>query len=126
MTKLFSLLYLFLCGLTINAQAIDEKESIDINKIAYVEISKRNLSTKTDSPIKRVTIEQYKDFVEKWNSSKSLGADKFVSKYVLYLVFKNGSKRQFTINRNKIQQSNWMTFDIGDDLYFEKIWKKLK
>jgi hypothetical protein len=44
----------------------------------------------------------------------------------LYLVLKNGKKRQFTIRDKKIQEANWATFDIGDKLYFDKIWNGRK
>jgi hypothetical protein len=125
MKKTFLFLLLFLSIKTV-AQDPNYKRSIDTAQIKYAEIVKVDFLRKTLSKPKKLTKKQYLDFAKKWNSSKKLGVDKYKIKYFLYLVLKNGKKRQFTIRDKKIQEANWATFDIGDKLYFDKIWNGRK
>lgn len=115
------LLSLFLTLATI-AQNSTDKKNIAVNDINYVEIVKVNFSDPTKSLAKKMSEKQYAEFAQKWNTSKPLGADKYKMKYYVYLFLKNGTKRQFTINGPKIQEEHWLTFDIGDKLYFDKLW----
>jgi hypothetical protein len=113
MKKTFLFLLLFLSIKTV-AQDPNYKRSIDTAQIKYAEIVKVDFLRKTLSKPKKLTKKQYLDFAKKWNSSKKLGVDKYKIKYFLYLVDK------------KIQEANWATFDIGDKLYFDKIWNGRK
>jgi len=99
---------------------------IDTADVNYVELVKVNFSEPVKSPKKLLTKKQYSDFAVKWNTSKALGADKYKMQYYVYVVLKNGSKRQFTISGSKVQEQDWMTYDIGDKLYFDKLWAATK
>ncbi len=123
---MIKILLILIVTLTTIAQNSNEKKHIDTNDISYVEIVKVNFSDPTKSLTKKMSERQYVDFVQKWNTSKSLGADKYKMKYYVYLFLKNGTKRQFTISGTKIQEEHWLTFDIGDKLYFDNIWAAIK
>ncbi len=107
-------------------ETVKGKELIDTNQISYMEIVKVTTSQSVASVTKKVSKKQFVDFAQKWNNSKEQGADKFRMKYFVYLYLKNGTKRQFSIRDAKIQESGWLTFDIGDKTYFDKIWNKIK
>ncbi len=126
MKKILLFLFLLLSSIKTAAQDPNYKRSIDTTQIKYVEIVKVDFSRKTLSKSKKLSKKQYLDFAKKWNSSKKLGVDKYKIKYFLYVFLKNGKKRQFTIRDKKIQEANWATFDIGDKLYFDKIWNGRK
>jgi hypothetical protein len=122
--KIIILLLLLLFTLSTFAQN-SKKKQIDVNNINYVEILKVS-TTKTPLKTKKLSKNQYTDFVQKWNASKEIGADKYRMKYFVYLFFKNGEKRQFSVSGFRIQESGWMTYDIGDKQYFDAIWNAIK
>lgn len=42
-------------------------------------------------------------------------------KYYVYV-----HKRQFTISENKIQEEDWLTFDLTDKTYLDTLWNASK
>lgn len=99
---------------------------IDTADVNYVELVKINFKEPVKSEKKLLTKAQSADFASRWNSSIYMGADKYRMLYYVYVVLKNGSKRQFTISGPKVQEQDWMTYDIGDKLYFDKLWAATK
>jgi hypothetical protein len=115
---------LFIFTLSTFAQN-SKKATINVDDISCVEILKVS-TTKAPSITKKLTKKQYLDFAQKWNAANQIGADKFRMKYFVYLSLKNGKKRQFSISGFRIQESGWMTYNIGDKQYFDSIWKAIK
>lgn len=124
--KKLLLLSVFLVATCTGFAQTAEKRLIDTAEVNYVELVKVNFSEPVKSQKKLLTKKQYSDFAVRWNASKPLGADKYKMKYYVYVILKNGSKRQFTISGSSIQEQDWMTHDIGDKLYFDKLWEAIK
>jgi hypothetical protein len=122
--KIIILLLLLLFTLSTFAQN-SKKKQIDVNNINYVEILKVS-TTKAPSKTKKLSKKLYIDFAQRWNDSKEIGANKYRMKYFVYLFLKNGEKRQFSVSGFRIQESGWMTYDIGDKQYFDTIWNAIK
>lgn len=122
-----SIIILFALVVTsiINAQE-PNKKLIDTSEISSVEIVKLNQADRSRSQTKKLDKKQYAEFAQKWNSATALGADKYKMSYYVYVYTKNGQKRQFTISSNKIQESDWLTFDIKNKQYFDSLWKAIK
>ncbi|MES2132618.1 MAG: hypothetical protein V4506_09715 [Bacteroidota bacterium] len=108
------------------AQEQKHKTPIDTAQINYVELVKYNGSKAASFPRKQLSKTQYADFAKVWNLSKKIGTDKYKMSYYVYVHLKNGKTRQFTIAANKIQEQDWMTFDITDKTYFDKLWEAAK
>lgn len=124
--KQLLLLSAFLIAAGTSFAQTSEKRLIDTAEVNYVELVKVNFSEPVKSPKKLLTKKQYSDFAVKWNASKPLGADKYKMTYYVYVILKDSSKRQFTISGSKVQEQDWMTHDIGDKLYFDKLWAATK
>lgn len=125
MKQLF-LLSAFLIAVCTGLAQTSEKRLIDTAEVNYVELVKVNFTEPFKSEKKLLTKRQYNDFAVKWNASKYIGADKYKMKYYVYVILKDGSKRQFTISGSSIQEQDWGTHDIGDTLYFDKLWAAIK
>ncbi|MBA3680233.1 MAG: hypothetical protein H0W73_03460 [Bacteroidetes bacterium] len=121
-----SLLLLALLFTTLLGAQPPDKKLIDTSEVSYVEIVKFNSADPARSQTKKLSKKQYAGFAQKWNSAPALGADKYKMTYYLYLYTKAGQKRQFTIFANKIQEGDWLTFDLKDKQYFDILWKGIK
>ena len=126
MKHIVCLAVLLITGLNAFAQDQKDKLAIDTTQVSYVELVKVNFESPTTSLTKKLNKAQYADLAIKWNTSKKLGADKYKMKYYVYVYLKNGKKRQFTISDNKIQEEDWLTFDLTDKTYFDKLWNAAK
>ena len=126
MKHIVCLVALLITGLSAWAQEQKDKTLIDTAQVRYVELVKVNFDAPTKSLIKKLDKQQYADFAKTWNASKKLGADKYKMTYYVYVHLKNGKTRQFTIAANKIQEQDWLTFDIADKIYFDKLWEAAK
>lgn len=125
MKKLLLLSVLLLATCSGFAQT-SEKQLIDTAEVNEVELVKVNFTEPVKSEKKLLTKKEHNDFASKWNASKYMGADKYRMKYYVYVILKNGSKRQFTISGSSIQEQDWVTHDIGDTSYFDKLWTAIK
>ena len=126
MKHIVFLLALLTAGLSTWAQEQTDKTPIDTAQVSYAELVKVNFEVPTTSPKKKLNKQQYASFAKTWNAAKKLGADKYKMTYYVYLHLKNGKTRQFTIAANKIQEKDWLTFDIADKTYFDKLWEAAK
>lgn len=124
--KQLLLLSVFLIATCKGLAQTQEKHLIDTADVNYVELVKVNFKEPARSEKKLFTKAQYADFSFRWNTSKPLRADKYKMQYYVYLILKNGHKRRFTISGSKIQEEDWMTYDIGDTSYFDKLWEAVK
>lgn len=124
--KTMFLLYAFLITASTGFAQSGEKRLIDTAEVNYVEFVKVNFTEPAKSEKRLLTQKQYAEFAYRWNASKPLGADKYKMKYYVYVVLKSGSKRRFTISGSSIQEQDWTTYDVGDKLYFDKLWEAVK
>ena len=108
------------------AQIVPKKKPIEFKDVNYIEIIKVIKDFPSKAETKRLTQKQCADFAQKWNESTRIGADKYEMTYFINVVFTKYKARQFSVNENKIQESNWITFDIKDRSYFDDLWNAIK
>jgi len=112
------------CGQT---KSFGDKKVIDLTSVDFIEI--RNQSGQADTIQnlrKRLTNEQAKLFIDKWNNAKSNGLCKYIVLYWVDITMKDGTKRTFRINGKNIKESNDYCFDLGDNKYSETLWTMTK
>lgn len=107
------------CG-QIKKNSFADKNNIRIDSIKSVYLKKSSIGL--DSV--RLTDEQIKSFVEKWNHSKSLGPYKYLPQYWIFITMKSGSIRKFRSSKDKIKESNDWTFSLQDSSFIESCWNK--
>lgn len=113
------------CGQT-KTKSNFEKSNIDIETINFIEIrNKAGQSDTLENKTKRLTKDQQKLFVEKFNSSKSNGLRKAIPLYFIDVHLKDGTKRNFRVNGQYIKENNDYCFDLGDSKLIETIWNEL-
>ena len=120
--KQLLLLSAFLLAACTGFAQTSKKRLIDTAEVKAAELVKVNFSESEKSQKKFLTKKQYNDFAVRWNASKPVGADKYEMRYYVYLNLKDDSQRKFTIAGSQVQEQNWMTHDIGDRSYFDKLW----
>src|SRR5437867_3587633 len=100
MTRLFFILILFI-GLTISCEQITtksftDKKQIDIQTVASIEILKVTGPPDSIKTFwKRLTDEQVKSFVSKWNTTKNEELRKYLPTFKIAVYLKNDSTRDF-------------------------------
>ena len=104
----------------------NKKSLLTLLKWKTLQLLKQFQGLKIFFVTKQLSKKQLHDFAIKWSTAKELGADKFAGKYTIVIYQKNKKERRFTINNNKIQESGWLTYDLVDTKYFDKLWKKCK
>ena len=73
------------CGLSKSKYA--HQTPIDIESVDYITI--RNQSTDTiQATTKRLTLEQTKSFIDKWNNASTIGPCKYMAKYKIEVCSK--------------------------------------
>src|SRR5690554_2336364 len=113
------------CGQT-KTKSNFEKNIIDIENVDFIEIkSTAGQSDTLKNQTKRLTNDQKKLFVEKFNNSKSNELRKSISLHFINVHFKDGTKRSFRINGQYIKENNDYSFDLGDNKLIESFWNEL-
>jgi hypothetical protein len=102
-----------------NSKKLSEKRPIQIDSVETIYIKKSSINE--DSI--RLNEVQKKTFIDKWNSSKSIGPYKYLPDYCIIITEKNGSIRKFRTNKNKIKESNDWAFSIGDTSFIASLWQ---
>lgn len=97
------------------------KQNIDIESIAFIEVRSRTSQSGPLCHTKRLTDEQKKEFVEKFNKSTASGPRKAVPLYFISVHLKDGTVRKFRINAQYIKENTDYCFDLGDSKYIENI-----
>lgn len=101
--------------------------TIDFQGIDYIEIRNHSGQKDTIQTIrKRLTAEQSKIFVEKWNSAKSKGPCKYIVLYWVDITLNDKTVRTFRVNGQSIKENNDQCFDLGDGKYIDRLWKETK
>lgn len=112
------------CGQT---KSIGDKQAIDLATVDFIEIRNHSGQADTIQTIrKRLTTEQTKLFVDKWNIAKSNGPCKYIVLYWVDITFKDKTKRTFRVNGKNIKEKNDWCFDLSDSKYIEQLWTKTK
>lgn len=103
------------------------KKVIDLTTVDFIEIRNQSGQAHTIQTLcKRLTNEQAKLFIDKWNNAKSNGPCKYIVLYLVDITMKDGTKRTFRINGKNIKESNDYCFDLGDKKYVETLWTMTK
>lgn len=123
MKSLFILFTLLTVGTCFSQNSRSQKVLLDTSLIRSIELVKVSFSEPVKSEKKQLDRRFYNDFVMRWNSAKPLGADKYKMTYYVYVTLKDNSKRQFTVNDTKIQENDWMTYELATKMYLDKLWK---
>ena len=98
------------------------KSKIDLNDVDNIEIRLQLYDTITV----RMTDLQTKEFVTKWNNSKSEGLCKYMPKLWLAVSLTNGTTRTFRANGENIKEDSDWCFSVGDKDFFEHLWTEGK
>jgi hypothetical protein len=107
-------------------KSIDDKQIIDFTEVEYIEIRNQSRQADTIQRIcKRLTIEQSKDFIERWNNAKANGPCKYIVLFWVDIKLKDGTSRTFRINGKNIIEKNDYCFEMGDNKLIENLWKEL-
>ena len=121
---LFITTILTACGQT---KSFGAKKVIDLTTVDFIEIRNHSGQADTIQTVrKRLTNEQAKLFIDKWNNAKSNGPCKNIVLYWVDITMKDGTKRTFRINGKNIKESNDYCFDLGDNKYAETLWTMTK
>ena len=120
MKILIPILFLTLtaCGQN-HSKKLSEKHPIQIDSVETIYIKKSS----TDKDSLKLNEGQKKAFIDKWNSSESVGLYKYLPDYWIIITEKNGLTRKFRTNKDKIKETNDWAFSIGDTLFIESIWQ---
>ena len=121
---LFITTILTACGQT---KSFGDKKVIDLTTVDFIEIRNHSGQADTIQTVrKRLTNEQAKLFIDKWNNAKSNGPCKYIVLYWIDITMKDGTKRTFRINGENIKESNDYCFDLGDNKFAETLWTMTK
>jgi len=108
-------------------KSTNSKDLIDIQSVRYVEILTN--SSKEDSLLHvriRLSDQQVKVFVDKWNDAKPKGLWKFIIQYEVEVVLENGKTRNFRINGSKVKEKGDLCFDMGSMKFLESLMEQNK
>jgi hypothetical protein len=113
------------CGQT-KTKSNFEKSKIDIETVDFIEINNKSEQLDTIQLDKKLLTEkQKKEFVNKWNNSKSVGPIKSITRYFITIHFKDGTTRKFWGSGQYLKEGNDFGFDLGDSKYLETLWTEL-
>jgi hypothetical protein len=85
----------------------------------FIEINNKSVQLDTiQSDKKQLTEKQKKEFVIKWNNSKSVGPIKSMTRFFITVHFKDGTTRQFRGSGQYLKENNDFGFDLGDSKYY--------
>jgi len=105
----------------------NERIGIDFSNVNKIEIKNNPLGRdKLPAETRQLTTEQSKLFVEKWNTSESIGLCKYLVHYWVYVTYKDGSQRTFRINGKTIKEKNDYGYSIEDEKFFDNLWNSSK
>jgi len=102
-----------------NSKKYSEKHLIQIDSVETIYIKKSSI----DNDSIRLNEAQKKDFIDKWNSSESIGLYKYLPDYWIIITEKDGSIRKFRTNKDKIKESNDWAFSLGDTSFIASLWQ---
>ncbi|MBL7893100.1 MAG: hypothetical protein JNL63_10750 [Bacteroidia bacterium] len=121
---LTSAVFLTFTGLSI-PKPPGEKVPIDIYAVNSIEMLKAYRPPDTTQCVwKRVSKEQAKSFVDKWNSPANKELKKYPTIYRIAIYFKNKSIREFRANGQFINDNNGWCVDFKDKGYFDKLYSE--
>jgi hypothetical protein len=98
------------------------KQKIDATKVDFIEMRNQSQNDTVINLIKKLTAEETKIFIEKWNNADALGPCKFIPLYVIDIQMEDGTKRKFRLNGRNIKETNDDCFNLGDNNYIEQLW----
>lgn len=108
-----NLLFLLICLCMLSCTTSKQKstkKSIELSDVASITIG----NSKNDSTALTMTDTDVKMFVRKWNKAKSKGFWKYLPTHWIIVNLKNGDRRVFRQNGEKIKENNDECFEIED------------
>lgn len=119
MKILFAILFLTLtaCGHII-PHKLSEKNLIHIDSVETIYIDKSS----TDEDYFSLNEGQKKAFIDKWNSSESVGINNFSPDYWIIIKEKNGSIRKFRTHKDIVKETDELAFSVRDTLFIDTLW----
>jgi len=118
MRHLIIILAVFLSSCSYFQRGHLDKQSVDKNSIAFIEIQRHCY----DSSIYKLNEKQISGFIENWNSSKEVGFYKFIPNIRITLHLKNGETRVFRANTSSIIENSGHCYSVADSNYFGQMW----
>lgn len=115
---------LFLMSFKIYAQNGEKQliiEKADVDFIELKEIKHNKAGDAIPGSTSRLKEKQTIEFIDKLNNRTSKYADKFKPQFFIYVNLKNGAKRTFITNGSRIQEDDWITYDLGDSMFIKKL-----
>lgn len=110
------------CGQS-EKQPLIEKQSISIEQIDRIEISKRVLpSDTTKFAAKVLTDSQVISLIDKWNNAENPVLRKYLPSYNLTIFLKSGALRHFRISGKYIKENNDYCFDFDNENFFRDLY----
>ena len=104
------------------SKLLNDKTPLKLNDIEFILIYK-NIPNSSKSLRKQLDTKQCSLFITKFNDAKAVGPYKYITLYYLEVYFLKGGKRTFRVNSNHIKENNDYTFDLGDNMLLETLWK---
>lgn len=121
----FLIFFLTSCGQT-KSKTYFKKINIDIESVDFIEINNKSEQFDTIQVGKKLLTEKRKnEFVNKWNSAKSVGPIKSMTRFFITVHFKDGTTRQFRGSGQYLKEGNDLGFDLVDSKYLETLWYEL-
>jgi hypothetical protein len=122
MKLIIAILIITLTACGQSTKSLSNKKEIDLKTIDHIDIRQKLY----DQNAIRLTKQQTKDLVTKWNNSKSEGPCKYFPKLWLTVTLKDGTTRTFRANGENIKEDNDWCYSIGDNDYFNLLWTENK
>jgi hypothetical protein len=114
--------FLIFTGLATQKPSADKK-NIDLTTVNSIDILKAFRPPDTTTCVwKRLTKEQMKLFVDKWNGTTDKELKKYITTFKVAVYFKNNTIREFRVNGQYIKENADWSLDFKDKGYFEKLY----
>lgn len=120
----FSILPIFISILLFSCS--QEKTNYSIQTPLMIEnidsvIIKSHQSNSILSTTKRLSSNQSKKLIEKWNNAKTIGPCKYMWTYNIDVYLKDKTQRNFRVNGSIMKEQNDWGFDLVDTSYIDQI-----
>ncbi|HSF56071.1 MAG TPA: hypothetical protein VLA71_20115 [Algoriphagus sp.] len=105
------------------SQAFEQPIEIDKIESAFIEIGPNNNLTDSNDFNRSLPYEKIEQITNEMNIAKKVGLTKFLPKYKLTLILKDGSERKFRMTANSIKENDDITYEFRTENYADTIWK---
>lgn len=103
--------------------ALSEPFEIEQIKSAIIEVGPNFNMADTNDIIRSLPYEYIEQITDEMNIGKNIGLTKFLPKYELTFVLKNGRTRTFRLTGNSFKENDDLTYEFRTMNYADSIWK---